>query len=375
MAARPEDQPCYRVVSIIGTRPEAIKMAPLVRALAATPLVEQQIILTGQHDGLAGMFGTCAAHDIIDVGIQPKELSAGELRECLQDRLCPLLAQTCPDFALVHGDTTSALAGALAAAECEIPLGHVEAGLRSFDLQRPWPEEGNRVLIDRLAVLLFAPTRNAAINLGADRHVTGRVHVTGNTGIDALFSARTGANPIARDGRKQVLVTCHRRENRGEALDHICAALERLVEALPVRIMLPLHFNRHVRAEIEARLSGTEHIRLIDAVNHPAMVRLIEESWIVVTDSGGVQEEAAAIGRPLLVLRDVTERVEAPANIELVGTDPATIVAAVSALLRDQLRYARMATPSSAFGDGHAAPRIARIIESHLAETRAYGAI
>lgn len=375
MAARAPRQATHSIVSIVGTRPEAIKMGPLVRALALSRLVEQQVILTGQHAGLADAFEGFPAAGILDLAFNPTGLSPGELCECLQDRLSPLLRQAGPDLVLVHGDTTSALAGALAAAECGTALGHVEAGLRSFDLQQPWPEEGNRVRIDRLADLLFAPTADAANNLHADPRVRGCVHVSGNTGIDALFSARTGARPLAADGRKQLLVTCHRRENRGDALTGICTALRTMVQCLPVRVVLPLHSNPHVREQIEPHLVGIEHIRLLDAVDHRAMVRLIEESWAVLTDSGGVQEEAAAIGRPVLVMRDVTERIEAPANLELVGSDARRIVAAVSSLLADEVRYARMSVPSLAFGDGRAAPRIAAIIESALADARAGAAV
>lgn len=228
-----------------------------------------------------------------------------------------------------------------------------------------------------MAALLFAPTEQAARNLAAEPAVNGKVFVTGNTGIDALFHARAirvGARPSACD-RKMLLVTCHRRENRGEALAQICDALERMAASLPVEIMLPLHPNVNVRREIERRLGRRRNITLLEPVGHVEMVELIEHSWLILTDSGGLQEEGAAVGRPMLVLRDVTERPEAKANIAVVGTSPDRIVAAVASLLTDEVRYARMATPSLAFGDGRAAPRIANAIEGYLGDARESGAI
>lgn len=343
-------------------------MAPVVRALAARPFVEQRLVLTGQHRDLGASFGGLARAAVDDLQIDVAELSAGEAVERMHDRLCGVLRGLAADLVLVQGDTTSALAGALAARDCAIAIGHVEAGLRSFDLDQPWPEEGNRVRIDRLAKLLFAPTEQAARNLAADARLNGQVFVTGNSGIDALFGAREERphQVAAASARKLVLVTCHRRENRGEALGNICDAIDRMVAEFPVEVVLPLHPNPGLRREIERRLGRSRHITLLGPVDHAEMVRLIERSWIILTDSGGLQEEGAAMGRPVLVLRNVTERIEAEANIALVGTDPGRILAAVSSLLTDDIRYARMATPSRAFGDGRAATRIADAIEAFL---------
>lgn len=355
------------VVSIVGTRPEAIKMAPLVKALAARPGIHQRVVLTGQHADLCPVFGFCDAEAIVRLRVDPRDRGIEALRDAIRAGIGQHLAERPPALVLVQGDTTSALAGALAARDHDIAIGHVEAGLRSFDLGNPFPEEANRVQIDALADLLFAPTEHAAANLAAEPAVTGAVHVTGNTGIDALMAAiPRGMIHRPPASSRTILVTCHRRENQGEILTGICAALRRLVAELPVNVVLPLHTNRHQRAAVAERLAGTPGITLLDAVEHRQMVALQLDSWAILTDSGGLQEEAPALGRPVLVLRKVTERVEA-ANAELVGTDPDAIVAAVRRLLTDDLRYARMARPSFPFGDGRAAPRIAALIEEWLA--------
>ena len=355
------------IVSIVGTRPEAIKLAPVLRALAALPNIEQSLILTGQHPGLARHFHFLPVDDL---AIDATEQSAGELRESLHYALLRHFIARRPDIVLVQGDTTSAVAGALAARDCDIPVAHVEAGLRSHDLQQPWPEEANRVVIDEVAALLFAPTERAALNLAAEPRVKGEVHVTGNSGIDALFELREAAEGAVPDAgeRKTILVTCHRRENRHE-LFKIATALRRIVRQLPLRILFLLHPNPYVRRAVESLLAGEPHIALLEPVDHEEMVRLMGRSWLILTDSGGLQEEGAALGRPVLILRSVTERSEAldSANAELVGTDPARIFAAVSCLLADTDKYADMARPTLAFGDGHAAPRIAEEIERFLA--------
>jgi UDP-N-acetylglucosamine 2-epimerase (non-hydrolysing) len=355
------------IVTVVGTRPEAIKLAPVLRALSGRAEFDQRVILTGQHPDLADNF---AFVPVDDLAIDPSEHSAGELRERLHDALCRQLGRRRPKLVVVQGDTTSAVAGALAARDCDIPVAHVEAGLRSHDLRQPWPEESNRIAIDEVSALLFAPTSQAAGNLVAEPRVTGSVHVTGNSGIDALFEARAAAPAaLAEAGtRKTVLVTCHRRENRGLVLAGIATALKRIVRQLPIEIVFLLHPNPHVRRAVEPLLAGEDHIVLLEPVDHAGMVGLLSRAWLILTDSGGLQEEGAALGRPVFVLRNVTERAEAieTANAELVGTEPGRIFAAVSALVRDEAKYARMARPSLAFGDGRAGPRIAELIEDFL---------
>lgn len=357
------------IVSIVGTRPEAIKMAPVVRALARCRWCRQRVLLTGQHVGLAGHFGFVPGSDIQELRINPAWLSAGEIREAIRDRLCGWLARERPDIVLVHGDTSSAAAGAFAACDCALPIAHVEAGLRSGDRLQPWPEEDHRIAIDGLAELLFAPTAAAAANLRAER-VSGEIHVTGNSGIDALFDVRDrlGGGIAPAGPRKTLLVTCHRRENRGAKLRQVAQALKRLAAALPLDILFALHSNPQVRAPIETLLARDRRITLLDPLDYEAMVALMLRSWLILTDSGGLQEEGAALGRPVLVLRDSTERIEAAGNIALVGTEAARIVAAVRRLAADPRAYSRMARPSLAFGDGRAAERIAHHLQRWLAD-------
>lgn len=344
-------------------------MAPVVRALAASPRLDQRLVLTGQHAGLAGMFGPVDGEEL---RFDPSGRSAVKLREALHRLLCGRFSRERADLVLVHGDTASAFAGAMAARDCGIPVGHVEAGLRSGDLRQPWPEEGNRMAIDALSDLLFAPTQIAVRNLEADWRVKGRIVLTGNSGIDALLETARDlpGEAHAAGARRLLLVTCHRKENQGAPLRRVCAALRRLVEALPLDVALPLHPNRHVRGEVEALLSGVPHVRLIEPLPYEEMVRLIARCWLILTDSGGLQEEGPALGKPVLVLRNTTERPEglASGSVALVGTEEEAIVAGVSALFGDPERYAAMAQPSLPFGDGRAAPRIVAAIESWLAQ-------
>lgn len=365
MAAEPAPRPC--ILSVVGTRPEAIKMLPVFRAIAAEPGLDQQIIVTGQHRGIAA---SLAAVDspIAELAIDMSEQTAGEICESIHHGLCGILRSAPPPaMMLVQGDTSSALAGALAAWDHRIAIGHIEAGLRSFDLDHPWPEEGNRVTIDRMSDLLFAPTELAAGNLRAER-LRGAIHVTGNTGIDALFAACPEEAVVEDRGeRRAILVTCHRRENWGEGLARVAEALRRLTETLPVSIDFALHTNPRVRTAARELLAGLPHVMLHPPLDHQAMVRLIRRSWLVLTDSGGLQEEAPALGKPVLVARETTERVEAAESSLLVGTDSDRIVAAVTALMDDPARYAAMAQPNLSYGDGKAGPRIAALVQEFVA--------
>jgi len=346
-------------------------MAPLARALDRSRSLRHRLLLTGQHSGLAPLFPDVRPECVAELRFDPSRRTAVTLRESLHRLLCRTLASGRPDLVLVHGDTTSALAGAFAAWDCGVALGHVEAGLRSFDLRQPWPEEGNRVVIDALSTLLFAPTERAAENLDREWRVKGRVLVTGNTGIDALFEAavRLPPQPPLAGRRRPILVTCHRKENQGDGADRVCRALRQLVRELPVTVELPLHTNPTTRAAVQSQLEGVADIHLHEPLSHGAMVGLMKRCWIILTDSGGLQEEGSALGKPVLVLRSVTERPEALAtgNLELVGTDPARILDSVRSLLSSPAKLARMSRPCFAFGDGRAAPRIASAIEEWLA--------
>lgn len=362
----------HRVISIVGTRPEAIKMAPVARVLAARRDLDHRLVLTGQHAGLRRHFDLPEA-SVRELGFDPRDRTQRGLRRALHALLRGDFERERIDLVLVQGDTASAVAAAYAARDCDIAIGHVEAGLRSFDLRQPHPEEGHRIAIDALADLLFPPTEAAAENLRREGRARGRAWVTGNSGIDALLQARARLAPRnaqAKDKRRLLLVTCHRRENQGEPVRGVCEALKRVVRELPIRVATPLPLNRHTRRAVEEALAGTEHIELLEPLDYDEMVGLMEESWLILTDSGGLQEEAPALGKPLLVLRNVTERPEALAtgNIELVGTDTGRIVAAVARMLDDKAKYARMSRPAFPFGDGRASERIAAAIETWLAE-------
>ncbi len=372
----------HRIISVVGTRPEAIKMAPVARALASRGL-DHQLVLSGQHSGL-GRYFDLPNGSMYQLDFDPRGRSQRSLRRALHALLCSEFRRERPDLVLVQGDTTSAVAGAFAARDCGIPIGHVEAGLRSFDLRQPHPEEGHRIVIDALSQLLFAPTAAAAENLRRERCAESGIRITGNTGIDALLQMRARLEPRLppAGGRKLILATCHRRENRGKPARAVCEALKRLVGELPVRVAAPLHPNRHGREALEGALAGVDHIELLEPLDYGGMVRLMDESWLILSDSGGLQEEAPALGRPLLVLRDVTERPEALAtgNIALVGTDPGRIVAAVERLFDRPEEHARMSRPAFPFGDGRASERIVAAILSWLGErdrprssTRAFG--
>lgn len=351
-----------RLLSVVGTRPEAVKMAPLLLALADTPGVDSRLCVTAQHrallDGALGQFGLAPDIDL-DLMTEGQALNAFFTRAIMA--LDRVMGETTPDRVLVQGDTATAHAAALAAHHRGIPVGHVEAGLRTYAPQ-PWPEEANRRAIALLADLHFAPTEGAAANLHAER-VNGRVLVTGNTGIDALHLVRR-ADPPDMPG-KLILVTGHRRESFGAPFESICDALLALAERPNVTILYPVHPNPNVRGPVTARLGGRANIRLVDPLDLPAFVAAMRRADLILTDSGGVQEEAATLGRPVLVLRDVTERPEgvAAGYARLVGANAARIVAGANAWLDDRPALA----PSTMYGDGQAAERI---VAALLAEAR-----
>jgi UDP-N-acetylglucosamine 2-epimerase (non-hydrolysing) len=294
----------------------------------------------------------------------------GQSIDALGDRVAgavvSLARELRPDMLIVQGDTTTAWAAARAAHAIGLPVAHVEAGLRSHDIDLSFPEERNRVEIDAVAALLFAPTERSRANLAAEPAVTGQVHITGNSGIDALLwmQERTDALPI--EGERLIVVTCHRRENIGAPIARIADALRTLSDRPDVRIVLPLHDNPEVRRSIVDALGGTAGIALVEPLPYPDMVALLVRAHLILSDSGGLQEEAPALGVPLLVLRDNTERPEALAtgNIALVGTDPARILAAANRLLDDPAAHAAMAQPRFPFGDGRACERMLDHIEA-----------
>lgn len=362
-----------RILSVFGTRPEAIKMAPLVKAIEADAGLTSLVCVTGQHramlDQVLALFQIAPDYDL-DVMV-PNQTLNGLVGRVLA-ALDPVLETAQPDRVLVHGDTSTALAAALCAFHRGIPVGHVEAGLRTYDLAQPWPEEMNRQVVDRLCGLLFAPTPVAADNLRGER-LAGHIHVTGNTVIDALFLAveRIDTDPALRaalnedfafldPSRRLVLVTGHRRENFGGGFIAICEALARIAARADVEIVYPVHLNPNVRAPVHQLLDGLPNVHLIAPLDYLPFVYLMRRSHLVLTDSGGVQEEAPSLGKPVLVMRDVTERPEAVAagTVELVGTNADRIASSVAALLDDSGRYAHFARRTNPYGDGQACRRI-----------------
>lgn len=334
-------------------------MAPLLRALATTPGVESRLCATAQHrallDTVLGHFDLVPDIDL-DL-MQPGQALNGLLARAVE-RLDSVMVEAKPDRVLVQGDTTTALAAAQAAHHRGIPVGHVEAGLRTYQVH-PWPEEMNRRVIALIADLHFAPTEGAAAHLAAER-VPGAIFVTGNTGIDALHLVRPAAPPEV-DG-KLVLVTGHRRESFGAPFEAICAALLAIARRPDVTILYPVHPNPNVRGPVRALLGDRANIRLVDPLDLPDFAAAMRRADLILTDSGGVQEEAAALGKPTLVLREVTERPEGvtAGYARLVGTDARLIIAEATRLLDHPPTLA----PSTIYGDGRAAPRIVDILLS-----------
>lgn len=362
-----------KILCTIGTRPEAIKMAPLIRALQADPDFDCRVLATAQHrqmlDQVLGIFGIVPDIDL-DI-MQPGQTLSG-LTGRLLLRLEEVLARERPDAVLAQGDTTTVLAAALAAFHERIPFGHVEAGLRTGDLDSPFPEEMNRVVASQLSRWHFAPTGLAADRLLAEGHDGARIHITGNTVIDALHHvAATAPDPgLGLDpARRMLLVTLHRRENFGAPLQRICDALAALVRDNPdVQMVLPVHHNPNVREVIRARFATAERVILCEPLDYAAFVGAMQRATLILSDSGGVQEEAPALGKPVLVLRDTTERPEAvmAGVTRLVGTETETIRAAAQQLLDDPAAHAAMARHHSPYGDGRAAARIAAVLRRDL---------
>lgn len=363
-----------RVLVVIGTRPEAIKLAPVIKELAAQrPAVQPVICVTGQHremvDDVLRLFEIAPDYDL-DI-MKPHQTASGVFAAVLE-RIEPVLKLVRPQLALVQGDTTTAVAAALAAFHERVPVGHVEAGLRTDNIYDPFPEEMNRRLVTQLTSLHFAATRRAADRLLEEGVAHDRVHLTGNPVVDAVQWIRSRAG-VAGGSRpamtRLILVTAHRRENLGAPLARICAALQMLIaDHDDVEIVYPVHPNPVVTGPVRAALGATPRIHLLPPVSYDELLAYMDQSYLVLTDSGGLQEEATVLGRPVLIMRETTERQEAieAGAAELVGTDPTTIRSRVATLLRDAAAYSVMATPRDLFGDGHAAERIVRAIREFL---------
>lgn len=365
-----------RVMPIYGTRPEAIKMAPIVKALEASDQFECVVTVTGQHremlDQVNELFDIIPQHDLNI--IQPRQTLNDVLTNTIRG-LEELFAKDRPDAVVVQGDTTTVMAGALAAFNSGIPVIHVEAGLRSFDLLSPFPEEGNRKITSQVASLHLAPTTTSRDNLLRENVDAAKIVVTGNTVIDALFEVVGRQLPftdpsleaLVEAGTRLVLVTSHRRENQGETMRGIGRALARLAESEPdVHFILPAHKNPVVREALLPAIMSKSNVTVTEPLAYGEFTRMLAAAEVVLTDSGGVQEEAPALGKPVLVMRENTERPEAvvAGTVKLIGTDEQRIVDEVSTLLNDRTVYDQMANAVNPYGDGHAAARtVAAIAE------------
>ncbi|WP_435010660.1 non-hydrolyzing UDP-N-acetylglucosamine 2-epimerase [Tundrisphaera lichenicola] len=360
------------IVCVVGTRPEAIKMAPVVLGLRRAGGLRVRLVSTGQHrellDDSLAEFGLVADRDL---GLMRPGQTLAEVTARALSSLDGAIAEEQPDLVLAQGDTTTVLASALASYYRKIPFGHVEAGLRTGQPYRPFPEEKNRVLAAHLAEVHFAPTARARLNLLREGIDDRAIHVTGNPGIDALHLAgsRAGPLPFEPETDRMILVTAHRRESFGAPLAEICRGLRDLVERDPrLCVVFPVHPNPSVVEAVEAHLRGQPRIRLVGPVGYSRFVALMRASFLILTDSGGVQEEGPSLGKPVLVLRDETERPEAieAGTVQLVGPHRRAIVEAVEALARSPDLYRKFATIANPYGDGWAAERIVRIIQGRF---------
>jgi UDP-N-acetylglucosamine 2-epimerase (non-hydrolysing) len=362
-----------KVISIFGTRPEAIKMAPLVNALQNAIGIESIVCVTGQHQTMLqqvlDIFQIRADHDL---ALMVPNQTLNGLSSKIIASIDHVLEEVKPDQVLVHGDTTTAMAASLAAFHRHIPVAHVEAGLRTGDMTQPWPEEMNRRLVDAVSNMMFAPTASSRANLLRE-NLSGKIFITGNTVIDALRLAnqhimqdrqerdRLDAHfPFIDPSRKLLLVTGHRRENFGVGFMHICSALTTLARRSDIQIVYPVHLNPNVQRPVMAALSGFSNVALIAPLDYLHFVRLMQRAHVILTDSGGVQEEAPYLGKPVLVMRDVTERPEAvdAGTVQLVGTEANRIVAAVSNLYDHHDLWNRFSHRENPYGDGYASDRI-----------------
>ena len=357
-----------KVMSIFGTRPEAIKMAPLVLELRRREEIESLVCVTAQHremlDSVLDIFGIRPDYDL---NVMQSGQTLSGITSRVLEGLGGVLSEAAPDLVLVHGDTTTTFAAALSAFYAKIPCGHVEAGLRTFDRWSPWPEEMNRRLAGQLCTLHFAPTARNAENLRREG-VEGGVFVTGNTVIDALRYTAAGEGfqsdelkSLDFTGRRVITLTCHRRENYGEPMRQIFSAVRQIAESNPdVLIVYPVHLSPVVSNAARECLSDVDNVALISPLSAVDMHRLMAKSYLIMTDSGGIQEEAPALGKPVLVLRRETERPEAveAGTVQIAGVETDNIVKLVQTLLNDPSAYMRMAQAVNPYGDGHACERI-----------------
>jgi len=382
---------------VVGTRPEVIKMAPLWYALEKSRVLEPLLISTGQHrEMLDQAFGVFGFQPDIDLGLMQAGQRLPDLTARVVESISGVLRERKPAAVLVQGDTTTVLGSSLAAFYERVPIGHVEAGLRTYDFEAPWPEEMNRRLVDPISKWCFAPTEWSAANLRCERIPDAQIHVTGNTVVDALLwvreklaRAKIGlselvsrcqipssfaqnyleANDVRRPAKKWVLITGHRRESFGQGFENICLAINNLAAQYPdLGLLYPVHLNPKVQEPVRRILGNNPRVALIPPVGYEDFILLMDRSYFVISDSGGVQEEAPSLGKPVLVMRTTTERPEGvnAGTCRLVGTDPLRIVSEAACLLNDDIEYERRSALQNPYGDGLAGKRITEIIENDL---------
>jgi len=371
-----------KVLTVFGTRPEAIKMAPLVHALAKDPYFEARVCVTAQHremlDQVLHLFSIVPDYDL---NIMKPGQRLTEITCRILEGLKPVLESFRPDVVLVHGDTTTTMAASLAAFYQRIPVGHVEAGLRTGDLYSPWPEEANRTLTGRLATFHFAPTETSRQNLLRENIAKKHIFVTGNTVVDALISVRdrvmaddklrgslAAQYPLLDSSKKLILVTGHRRESFGAGFEQICKALADIAaQNQDVQIVYPVHMNPNVLEPVKRILGHVDNVILIEPQEYLPFVWLMNHAWLILTDSGGIQEEAPSLGKPVLVMRDTTERPEAVSagTVRLVGTNSERIVHEVMNLLHNEDEYQAMSRAHNPYGDGQACERILHALKNN----------
>jgi UDP-N-acetylglucosamine 2-epimerase (non-hydrolysing) len=370
-----------KILLIFGTRPEAIKLCPVIRSLREHPSRFQvKVCVTAQHremlDQVLKAFEVCPDHDL-DLMLPGQTLFQSTSR--ILAGLEQVLSAERPRMIIVQGDTTTTFCGALAGFYLHIPVAHVEAGLRTGDLKQPFPEEMNRVLTSHLASLHFAATEKAAENLRREGVAPCSITITGNTGIDAVLYVRDGLEQGKLSGpdwveldstKKLIVVTAHRRESFGSGFERICRALAEIANRPDVQVVYPVHPNPNVQNPVQRYLAGHPNIRLIEPVSYVPFVDLMRRAYLLITDSGGIQEEGPSLGKPILVLREKTERPEAvlAGTVKLVGTDEATIVREAARLVEDRAAYEAVARVHNPYGDGKASPRIAEAIHSFLSQ-------
>ena len=368
-----------KILSIFGTRPEAIKMSPVVKAIENDDDLDSVVCVTAQQremlDQVLSLFEIIPNYDL---NLMTDNQGLNELTSRVIIGLKEVISEVNPDLVLVHGDTTTSMASALASFYQRVPVGHVEAGLRTNDIFSPWPEELNRQITSRIAALNFAPTSISKQNLQHENISDESIFITGNTIIDALLSVtekiRNDKNlkkqldnslPLISEHQKILLVTGHRRENFGQGFDNICQALIELADVKDLEIIYPVHLNPNVKGPVFERLSGHRSIHLVKPLDYLPFVRLMDRASIILTDSGGIQEEAPSLGKPVLVMRETTERPEAvdEGTVRLVGTNASSIVSGVTNLLNSRKDYEMMSRAHNPYGDGMASSRIINIIK------------